>query len=93
MAPRTRADTNAGLGTVDDVRLASRQWRNRAPQGEADQAAGTQRIYQLRAEGVDAIREYFAQTWDQAIARSRILAENTTTNADERCSRSFSRSK
>jgi hypothetical protein len=25
LAPRTRADTNAGLGTVDDVRLASRQ--------------------------------------------------------------------
>jgi hypothetical protein len=24
LAPRTRADTNAGLGTVDDVRLASR---------------------------------------------------------------------
>jgi hypothetical protein len=27
LAPRTRANTNAGLGTVDDVRLASRQSR------------------------------------------------------------------
>jgi hypothetical protein len=31
LAPRTRADTNAGIGTVDDVRLASRQQRVRAP--------------------------------------------------------------
>jgi predicted ArsR family transcriptional regulator len=50
----------------------------------ADRPAGTRRIYQLRAEGVDAIRDYFAQTWDQAVARYRIVAENTSTNADER---------
>ena len=50
----------------------------------ADRPVGTRRIYQLRAEGVDAIRDYFAQTWDQAIARYRIVAENTSTNADER---------
>jgi DNA-binding transcriptional ArsR family regulator len=50
----------------------------------ADRPVGTRRIYQLRAEGVDAIREYFSQTWDQAIARYRILAENTSTIADER---------
>jgi DNA-binding transcriptional ArsR family regulator len=50
----------------------------------ADRPVGTRRIYQLRAEGVDAIREYFAQTWDEAIARYRILAENTSTIADER---------
>jgi DNA-binding transcriptional ArsR family regulator len=43
-----------------------------------DQADGTRRIYQLREEGIDAIREYFAQVWDQAIARFRIVAENTT---------------
>jgi DNA-binding transcriptional ArsR family regulator len=43
----------------------------------SDQAAGTRRIYQLRDEGVDAIRQYFAEVWDQAIARFRILAENT----------------
>jgi DNA-binding transcriptional ArsR family regulator len=50
----------------------------------ADQAAGTRRIYQLRNEGVDAIRDYFAQTWDQAIARYRIVAENTSAGTDER---------
>ena len=48
-----------------------------------DRAAGTRRIYQLRDEGVEAIREYFADTWDQAIARYRILAENTSNQADE----------
>jgi DNA-binding transcriptional ArsR family regulator len=42
-----------------------------------DQADGTRRIYQLRDEGVEAIREYFAQVWDQAAARFRIVAENT----------------
>ena len=44
----------------------------------ADQSAGTKRIYQLQDEGIDAIRQYFAETWDVAIARFRILAENTT---------------
>jgi hypothetical protein len=42
LAPRTRADTKAGLGTVDDVRLASRQLRGspsrRAPDAIADRA-------------------------------------------------------
>jgi len=47
-----------------------------------DQAAGTRRIYELRGEGVDAIRAYFAEVWDEAIARFRILAENST-SADE----------
>jgi DNA-binding transcriptional ArsR family regulator len=50
----------------------------------ADRPIGTRRIYELRAEGVDAIRDYFAQTWDHAIARYRIVAENTGKNADER---------
>ncbi len=43
-----------------------------------DQSVGTRRIYQLQDEGIDAIRRYFAETWDFAIARFRILAENTT---------------
>ena len=42
-----------------------------------DQADGTRRVYQLRDEGVEAIRRYFAQVWDEAIPRFRILAENT----------------
>ena len=43
----------------------------------ADEAAGTRRIYQLRDEGIDAIRDYFEQVWSEAAARFRIVAENT----------------
>ena len=42
-----------------------------------DESHGTRRVYQLRDEGVEAIRQYFAETWDNAIARFRIVAENT----------------
>jgi DNA-binding transcriptional ArsR family regulator len=42
-----------------------------------DQSAGTRHIYQLRAEGVDAIRQYFADVWGEAVTRFRIVAENT----------------
>jgi DNA-binding transcriptional ArsR family regulator len=42
-----------------------------------DQADGTRRVYELRDEGVEAIRAYFAQVWDRAIPRFRIVAENT----------------
>jgi DNA-binding transcriptional ArsR family regulator len=42
-----------------------------------DQTAGTRHIYQLRAEGVDAIRQYFAEVWGEAVTRFRIVAENT----------------
>jgi DNA-binding transcriptional ArsR family regulator len=45
-----------------------------------DQAEGTRRIYRLRAEGVEAVRRYFAQVWDEAIPRYRIVAENTRGN-------------
>jgi hypothetical protein len=38
---------------------------------------GTRHIYALRAEGVDAIRAYFAEVWGQAATRFRIVAENT----------------
>jgi DNA-binding transcriptional ArsR family regulator len=47
----------------------------------SDQADGVRRIYQLRDEGVEAVRQYFTEVWDHAVARFRILAENT---ADER---------
>jgi DNA-binding transcriptional ArsR family regulator len=43
----------------------------------ADEADGTRRIYELRAEGVEAVRRYFAEVWDEAINRFRIVAENT----------------
>ena len=43
----------------------------------ADQPDGTRRVYQLRDEGVEAVRRYFADVWGEAIARYRIVAENT----------------
>jgi DNA-binding transcriptional ArsR family regulator len=43
----------------------------------ADEAEGTRRIYRLRDEGVEAVRGYFAEVWDEAITRYRIMAENT----------------
>jgi DNA-binding transcriptional ArsR family regulator len=45
-----------------------------------DQAEGTRRIYQLRDEGVESVRRYFAEVWDEAIPRFRIVAENTRGN-------------
>jgi DNA-binding transcriptional ArsR family regulator len=48
-----------------------------------DAPAGTKRIYALRAEGVEAVRQYFAAVWDEAIPRFRILAENTARTTDE----------
>jgi DNA-binding transcriptional ArsR family regulator len=45
-----------------------------------DQAEGTRRIYQLRDEGVEAVRRYFAEVWSEAIPRFRIVAENAPGN-------------
>jgi DNA-binding transcriptional ArsR family regulator len=45
-----------------------------------DQAEGTRRIYELREEGVEAVRRYFAQVWNEAIPRFRIAAENARGN-------------
>jgi DNA-binding transcriptional ArsR family regulator len=45
-----------------------------------DQADGAKRVYQLRDEGVEAVRRYFAEVWDEAIPRFRIAAENPRRN-------------
>jgi DNA-binding transcriptional ArsR family regulator len=37
---------------------------------------GRQRIYRLRAEGVDAVRAYFHEMWDEAAARYKLAVEN-----------------
>ena len=42
-----------------------------------DLPEGTRRVYRLREDGVEAIRRYFAQVWDEALPRFRIVAENT----------------
>ena len=43
-----------------------------------EEAAGTRRIYHVREEGIDAVREYLERVWGEAAARLRLLAENTT---------------
>jgi DNA-binding transcriptional ArsR family regulator len=50
------------------------------------QPDGTRHLYELRAEGVEAVRLYFEEVWDVAARRFRILAENTAppAAADER---------
>lgn len=41
-----------------------------------EEPRGTQRIYRLRAEGIDAVHEYLAGVWGEAAVRFRLLAEN-----------------
>ena len=43
-----------------------------------EEARGTQRIYRLESEGLEAIRSYLEGVWGEAAARFRLLAENTT---------------
>ena len=42
-----------------------------------DESRGTQRLYQLHGQGVEAAQEYLVQVWGEAAARFRIFAENT----------------
>jgi DNA-binding transcriptional ArsR family regulator len=49
----------------------------------SDQADGTRHIYELRAEGVEAIRAYFADVWGEAVSRFRIVAENVDSGSDD----------
>jgi DNA-binding transcriptional ArsR family regulator len=46
-----------------------------------DRPDGTRRIYGLQDDGIDAVRRYFAEVWDEAATRFRLLAENTTDDA------------
>jgi len=39
-----------------------------------DRAAGTRRVYSVDSAGVDAIREYFEQFWQQSLASFRAAA-------------------
>ena len=41
-----------------------------------DEPVGTQRVYRLRPDGMEAVRAYFVQLWDEAAARYRLAAEN-----------------
>lgn len=50
----------------------------------ADEPDGTRRQYELRADGVEAIRAYFSQVWGEAAIRFQLATENTSPNAPER---------
>ena len=41
-------------------------------------AQGTRHVYELRAEGIEAIQDYFRTVWGEAVARFTLLAENTS---------------
>ncbi len=41
-----------------------------------EEPRGTQRIYRLQSEGLDAVRRYLEEVWGDAAARFRLLAEN-----------------
>lgn len=43
----------------------------------AEQARGTRRIYHLREQGLHAVQAYLEQVWGEAVARFRLVAENT----------------
>ena len=44
-----------------------------------EEAQGTRRIYRLHVDGVEAVEAYLTNIWGEAVARFRLLAENTTT--------------
>jgi DNA-binding transcriptional ArsR family regulator len=43
----------------------------------AERAEGTRRIYQLQAEGLEAVQAYVQGVWGEAAVRFRLVAENT----------------
>ena len=43
----------------------------------AERAEGTRRIYQLQAEGLEAVQAYVQGVWGEAANRVRLVAENT----------------
>ena len=49
----------------------------RAAELVVDEADGTRNVYRLRAEGVDAVRQYFDEVWNEAAVRFRLVVENT----------------
>lgn len=43
----------------------------------ADEPVGTRRLYRLDEAGAEAVRAYLERVWGAAIARFRLVAENT----------------
>ncbi len=49
-----------------------------------EEPRGTRRIYRVRAEGMDAVREYLETVWGDAAVRFRFYADNTAPDAAHR---------
>lgn len=49
-----------------------------------EEPQGTRRIYRLRSEGMDAVREYLEQVWGDAGTRFRLTAENQSPSGGPR---------
>jgi DNA-binding transcriptional ArsR family regulator len=49
----------------------------------AEEPVGTRRIYHLEPGGDAAVRDYLERLWGQAAVRFRLVAENTTRDADD----------
>ena len=43
-----------------------------------EEPRGTQRIYRLQSDGLDAVRRYLEDVWGDAAARFRLFAENAS---------------
>jgi DNA-binding transcriptional ArsR family regulator len=42
-----------------------------------EEPRGTRRIYRLHDDGVEAVQRYLTRVWGDAVARFRLVAENT----------------
>ena len=42
-----------------------------------EEPSGTRRIYRLQEAGIEAVQAYLTEVWGDAIARFRLVAENT----------------
>lgn len=73
-------------GSVPISRPAvSRHLRVLKAAGLVDQRAeGTERIYYLQSDGVAAVQAYLETVWGDAIARFRLVAENTPSSRRRR---------
>jgi DNA-binding transcriptional ArsR family regulator len=49
-----------------------------------EEAQGTRRIYRLDVHGVEAAEAYLTQVWGDAVARFRLMAENTSAKRSRR---------
>jgi DNA-binding transcriptional ArsR family regulator len=44
-----------------------------------EEPKGTQRIYRLHDQGIEAVESFLTQVWGDAVSRFRLIAENTET--------------